>query len=246
MQDYYVPVIKGAILCQTPDVNIVDLTHNIKNYDIVQAAFVLKHAYRHFPAGTIHVVCVNQADTATQRYLALKYGDYYFIGPDNGIFSMVFEEKPEQIFSLDLMQTGTFPHKTVIANAVAHILQQNSLDNIGIAEAEIIRRIAIQPVTGPNYIRGSVIHLDNYENVIININYFLFEKVRNNRSFGVFFKRHDPITVISRHYAEVAPGEALCLFNSADYLEIAINMGKAASMLGLKVDDNIQIEFYKD
>lgn len=159
---------------------------------------------------------------------------------------MVFEDKPSEIYSLDLMQTGTFPHRSVIADAVAHILRGDSFDTIGIAESEVIRRIAIQPVTGPDYIRGSVIHLDNYENVIININYFLFEKVRNNRSFGVFFKRHDPITVISRHYAEVAPGEILCLFNSADYLEIAINMGKAATMLGLKVDDNIQIEFNTD
>lgn len=206
----------------------------------------MKNAYRHFPQGTIHVVCVNQADTATQRYLALRYGGYYFIGPDNGIFSMVFEESPTEVYSLDMLQTGTFPHRAVIADAVAHILRNDDLSAIGIAESEIIRRIAIQPVTGPSYIRGTVVHVDSYENVIVNINYFLFEKVRNDRSFGVFFKRHDPITVISRHYAEVAPGEILCLFNSADYLEIAINMGKAASMLGLKVDDTIQVEFYTD
>lgn len=246
MQDYYVPVIKGAILCQSPGIQVVDITHQIKNYDIVQAAFVLKNAYRYYPAGTIHVVCVNQADTATQRYLALRYGGYYFIGPDNGIFSMVFEEHPEEIYSLDQMQSGTFPHKTVIADAVAHILSHDGLASIGIAESEIIRRIAIQPVTGQDYIRGTIVHVDNYENVVVNINHFLFEKVRNNRPFGVFFKRHDPITAISRHYAEVPPGEILCLFNSADYLEIAINMGKASSMLGLKVDDNIQIEFYPE
>ena len=92
-------------------------------------------------------------------------------------------------------------------------------------------------------IRGSVIYVDHYENVIVNVQKELFERVRNGRHFQLFFKRHDPITQLSRQYHDVSIGETLCLFNDAGYLTIAINMGKAASLLGLKLDDMVQIDF---
>jgi S-adenosyl-L-methionine hydrolase (adenosine-forming) len=100
----------------------------------------------------------------------------------------------------------------------------------------------LQPVISQNQIRGSVIHIDNYDNVILNITRDLFQKISKNRPFQLYFKRHDPITQLSNYYNDVPIGETLCLFNS-DYLEIAINMGKAAELLGLKIEDTVQINF---
>ena len=114
---------------------------------------------------------------------------------------------------------------------------------IGLPVMEVERRIALQPVISTAQIRGSVIYIDHYENVIVNVQEELFERVRNGRDFQLFFKRHDPIVCMSNHYHDVNIGETLCLFNEAGYLTIAINMGKAASLLGLKLDDMVQIDF---
>ena len=107
----------------------------------------------------------------------------------------------------------------------------------------MVQRITFQPVISPNRIRGAVIYIDQYENVISNISRELFERIGKNREFELYFKRHDPILKLSRNYFDVAVGETLCLINSAEYLELAINMGKASSMLGLKLEDTIQIDF---
>ena len=89
-----------------------------------------------------------------------------------------------------------------------------------------------------------MIYIDNYENAIVNIDRTLFEKVGRNRPFSLYFKRNDPITRLSEDYSDVPVGETLCLFNPSAYLVIAINMGKASSMLGLKVEDTVQIDFH--
>ena len=107
---------------------------------------------------------------------------------------------------------------------------------------DMVQRITLQPVIAPAQIRGAVIHIDNYDNVVMNVTRTLFEKVGRGRNFQLYFKRHDPITKLSENYNDVPIGDTLCIFNS-DYLEISINMGKAAEMLGLKIEDGIQIDF---
>lgn len=243
LKDYYVPVIKGAMLCRHPQLNIVDISHNINHYDIVQSAFVLRNAWESFPKGTIHVVSVNNIEQEAVHYLSIRHGEHYFIGPDNGIFSLVFDETPSEIYRLPVNQTGAFPLKDVLANAVGHLAEGLPIEDIGERVHDMVRRISIQPVINPSGIRGSVIHIDNYENVIVNIKCALFERVANNRPFSIYFKRYDPITHLCEHYYDVPVGEMLCLFNSASYLEIAINMGCAASLLGLKLEDSVQIDF---
>ena len=89
-----------------------------------------------------------------------------------------------------------------------------------------------------------MIHVDNYENVILNITRELWERYSYYRNFALFFKRHEPISQLSESYNDVTIGETLCLFNAADHLVIAINLGKASSMLGLSVEDTVQLDFY--
>ncbi len=241
--DYYVGSIKGALLCANPQLNIIDITHNIKNYDIVQAAYIIKNAYKSFPAGSIHILSVNNFYQSHPVFLILKHREHYFIAPDNGILSLLFDELPQQIYTLSYEDESTFPMEQAFARAVAHISQNLPFDEIGSPVDGITERINFQPVLGPSYIKGAVIHIDQYENIIINIKESLFEQVGQGRNFRLYFKRDQPITTLSNYYSDVAVGETLCLFNSVGDLEIAINMGKAASMLGLKIDDVVQIEF---
>lgn len=243
LDDYYVAMLKGAMLQRQPGLNIIDITHRVKPYDIVQGAFVLKNSFDSFPAGTLHLITVDNSP-GQFSFIAFSYRGHYFIGPDNGIFSLMFGELPSQVYRLEHETGSPFPLKNVLAEAVDHLCSGKPIFEIGLPAGETERRIALQPVISTSQIRGSVIYVDHYENAVVNVPKDLFEKVRNERNFALFFKRHDPITQLSRHYGEVPVGETLCLFNSAGFLEIAINMGKASSLLGLKLDDMVQIDFH--
>lgn len=242
-KDPYQALLKGAMLCQNQQLTLIDISHDIASYDIVQAAFLFRMSWRSFPQGTIHVLSVDDFNSGRNAFVAMSHEGHYFIGPDNGLFSLVFDEQPAEVYRLDFEDHPYFPIKDVLARAVGHIANELPFSDIGEPVQEIVKRITFQPVTGHSHIRGSVIYIDKYENVVVNINQFLFEKVSGDRDFSLFFKRHDPIIRLSRHYYDVPVGEVLCLFNSAGYLEIAINMGKAAGLLGLQLEDTVQIDF---
>ncbi len=243
LQDYFVPVLKGAILSRHKAVNIVDISHQIKHHDIVQAAFILKNTWSAFPEGTIHVVSVNNLGGERGRFLVFKYENHTFIGPDNGIFTLVFPKlSPANIIEIPFVGLNFEYVREALANAVGQLALNTPLESLGNPARDILQRITFQPVIAPSQIRGAVIYIDNYDNVVSNVTRDLFEKVGRGRPFQLYFKRHDPILGLSKHYNDVPIGETLCLFNS-DYLEVAINMGKAAELFGLKIEDTIQIDF---
>ncbi len=241
LDDYYVALLKGALLQQSSSLRIIDITHNVKPYDIVQGAFVLKNAYASFPVGTIHVITVNNSPEG-KSFICLEHAGQVFIGPDNGIFSLIFSEMPSA-WRLDHNDDSPFAIHKTLASAVQHLASGSPVFEVGQPAGNTVQRIALQPVLSPSQVRGAVIYIDHYENVTINVTKELFEKVRNGRKFALYFKRNDPITVLSRHYTDVAVGETLCLFNAAGFLEIAVCMGKASSLLGLKLDDMVQVDF---
>ena len=244
-QDYYLAAIKGALLCEYSQLHLVDLTHGVDNYDIVQAAFLFKNAWKEFPEGTIHLISVNDYGAGSRRLLVTMYQGHYFVAPDNGLFSLVFEEQePTTYYGLEYDKEIQFPIKKAYAKAIGHLANGKELTSLGTVAEDIVRRITLQPVTNKDQIRGSFIYIDNYENAITNINKSLFDKIGEGRPFKLYFKRHDPIIQLSGHYSDVPIGEPLCLFNAVGYLEIAINMGRASGLLGLKKEDSVQIDFY--
>lgn len=244
LKDYYLPVIKGAILSVNPATNIVDITHQIENYNIVEAAFVVKNAWKNFPLGTIHIISVNDFAENSKGFLAIQYGGHYFLGPDNGIFSLLFSDTTFRAYRIKLDVDSSFPLKDIYASAVAHIQKNVPIAQIGEYVEEVEQRINLRPVITHSRIQGSVIHIDTYENVIINIGKNLFDQVGHGRNFNIYFKRHDPIKSVQRGYYDVPIGETVAFFNSAKFLEIAINMGKASSLLDLKLEDTVQIDFH--
>ncbi len=244
LQDYYVGVAKGMLLAHCPDINIVDISHTVKNFDIVQASFILKNTWHVFSDNTIHIVSVNNLGGDNHRYLVFEHEKHFFIGPDNGIFSLMFEKIPPRVFALSLSGLQFRPIIEVILTIVQNIINGSEYETWSLPAGEIIQRFVLKPVINRNQIRGSVIYIDNFDNIILNITKELFEEVGKGRAFQLFFKRHDPILRISAHYNEVPIGDTLCLFNHNNHLEIAIHMGKAAEMHGLKIEDMVQIDFF--
>ena len=244
LQDFYVGALKGALLKRRDDLQLIDISHHISPFDIVQGAFVVKNAWHEFPEGTMHLIGVNCVYDAGYRFVAARRQGHYFLAPDNGLLALLFDDlQPPDLRQLPAPATGHFLVKNIFADAVAHLADGQPFEELGEHPAPLLQRISIQPVIMPTRIRGTVIHVDNFDNVIVNIRQEVFEKAANDRPFSLFFRRNDPITRLSGNYCDVPVGEPLCLFNSTGYLEIAINLGRAATLLGLKVEDVVEVVF---
>lgn len=251
-KDYSVGALKGELLSAFPGFTLVDISHHIKPYNITEAAFVLKNAYPSFPPGTIHIVTVNDQDERAIRFIAAAFSEQFFIGLDNGIFHMVFGREPDTLVELPgHAHNGTrhaYPFKKIFATAAGAIARGKHLSETGIPIASLNQRMSLmslEPVVQESLIRGTVIHIDAFQNVVVNVTQDLFSRIRNNRSFSISYRsrRSETISAISENYHDVPQGERLCLFNAAGYLEIAINCGEAGSLLGIKTGDYILIDF---
>ena len=242
--DYYAGALKGAVLRHCPSVVLVDISHGIKPFDIVEAAFVAQNACPEFPEGSIHLICVNCVYDSAFRFIAVRHNGHFFLAPDNGLLTLLFETISEaDVRVLPKPESAHFPVKNTFAAAAGHLANGKPFEALGEAAGPLLQRISLQAVITPSRIRGTVIHVDNFENSIVNIRRDIFEKVANGRPFSLFFKRNDPLTRLCQNYCDVPVGEPLCLFNSAGYMEIAVNMGKAATLLGLKVEDVVEVVF---
>ncbi|MCB9314528.1 MAG: SAM-dependent chlorinase/fluorinase [Lewinellaceae bacterium] len=241
-RDYYAGALKGALLRHSPDVQLIDLSHSITGFDIVQAAFVVGNAYPEFPEGSIHLIAVNCCYAGDFRFVAVRSHGHYFLAPDNGVLTLLFEQLTDSdIRALPPTEDLHFPVKNTFALAAQHLASGKPFEELGEPAGSLLQRITLQPVHTPTRIRGTVIHVDNFENAVVNIRRERFEQTVQGQPFSLFFKRNDPITELSKSYADVPVGAPLCLFNSAGYLEIAVNMGKAATLLGLKVEDVVEV-----
>lgn len=243
LQDYFMGAMKGMMLRQCQSLNIIDISNSIKIHDVVQAAFTLKGAWHFFPKGTIHYISINNFQYRRKHLLLIEKNGHFFIAPDNGILTFALELPPQYPARRLHLSDYSLPHVgTLVGNTIAQIIEQKGVENIGEIYQNYISSSYFQPVTYINEIRGIIIHIDNYDNAVSNITRKLFDEIGRGRRFKLYYKRFDPITHISKFYNDVPIGEPLCLFNS-DYLEISVNMGRAAELLGLKVKDSIQIEF---
>lgn len=246
-KDFYQAALKGSILGLLPTVTIVDITHDISAFNIQQAAFVLKNAFHYFPKYTVHLIGIDSVFSEKTRYLALRYKDHYFVGSDNGIFSLLFDEEPAEIVELNIMQDLKylhFPLSDIFSKAACHLAKGSKLKEIGVPVKALEEKMTLHPVIERNIIRGSVIFIDSFQNIITNITKDLFTRVQHNRDFTLYFRKNESISQLSWHYNEVPEGEKLCLFGISNHLEIAINKGNASGLLGLHLGDIVRIEFH--
>ena len=149
---------------------------------------------------------------------------------------MILESKPEMVIGLPLSQNAvkdTLHCTALMGRAIQQLQSGMSLQQIGQPDPVIVEKNHLQPLLSDNWMEGQIIFIDNFENIVVNITREQFEQQRKGRDFRIVFKRDEIIDRISETYASVPEGEKLALFNSAGYLEIAINKGNAAGLFGL-------------
>jgi S-adenosylmethionine hydrolase len=244
-QDFLVGAIKGQLLQQTQGFSIVDISHSLSPFNYPQAAYVCRNAINNFATGTFHLVMVNLFDEKPDHLLLAQHNGNFIGCADNGLLTMILEEVPQKVVALPLdkgQPKNTIYCTQVFAKAFTAISNGASLDQIGDASVSIQVKNPLRPMLGNNWIEGQIIFIDNFENVIVNISKDDFEEQRKGRSFKIVFKRDEVIERISDTYADVNEGEKLALFNSAGYLEIAINKGNAAGLFGLQGFSEKQVQ----
>lgn len=245
-RDHYAAAVKGRILSQCPDAILVDITHGIEAFNTGEAAFHLRNAYSHFPDGSIHIIAVDTVAGLDTPHCVVKHKGHYFIGADNGIFSMLIEDQDFESWEIDIFQDSnyfTFSERDVFAEAACRIFKGSSPADLGPAHPGLNTRYNLKPVVYADKIHGMVIHIDTYHNAILNISKELFKAARKGRNFSIEFSKDFSTKEIHTSYDDVPTGEIVALFGSHGFLEIAINKDKAAPLLGLERGDQVKILF---
>lgn len=236
-QDYLVGAVKGQLFQVNPDFRLVDITHSLSPFNMPQAAYIARNAIRNFPPHSFHILLVNLFETRPENLLLAFHNDQYILTADNGLLTMTLEEKPELVIGLTLEKNqirNTLYCVQVMGRAIDSVVRGEPMQTIGIPDFPIAEKNPVRPLLGENWIEGQILFIDNFENIVVNITREQFEAQRKGRSFRITFKRDEEISSISETYADVPEGEKLALFNSAGYLEIAINKGNAAGLFGLQ------------
>lgn len=262
-KDHFVGAVKGAIYSELPEAKIVDITHEISPFNITETAYILKHSYKSFPTGTIHIIGVDSELSEDNKHIALELDDHFFVCPDNGIISMIANEiKPKRIVEINIHDRveSSFPVLDVFVQVACFIARGGNLTVIG-KEINSFKKIReIQPIVNnaQNQLIGGIVYIDNYGNVITNISKKMFLDIGRGRDFRVVAKKHTFSKIFTK-YNEIASnssyenhqydGHKLAIFNAAGFLEIAIyrsnlgSVGGASSLLGLQYRDTITVEF---
>lgn len=263
-KDHFAAAVKGAIYSELEDVKIVDISHWVSPFHIMEAAYIIQNAYSSFPAGTIHIIGIDSELNPENKHIAVLLDGHYFICANNGIISMLANEiKPEKIVEINIHDKviTNFPVLDVFVKVACHIARGGTLEIIGkqidtIKELRGIRPSINQEAT---QIMGSVIYIDNYGNVITNITKSKFEEIAKGRSFKITARTANFSTIHS-HYSDAInfdipaqkrdeDGKKIALWNSSNYLELSIyksnpaTVGSAKSLFGLQYRDTVTINF---
>ena len=241
--NYYTAILKGSILSISSHCQLLDITHDISNFDITEAAFIIDNTFRVFPANAINVLAVNSFYSQSPRILLLYREGYYFIAPDNGILSLIFDDlDAEECVYLDY-EGSIADVSSVIANIISKVTEGGTFGEIGSMPESVSKRISLKPVVSGKSINATVLFNDKFGNAIINVKRDLFERAAKGREFRIYFSPRNFIDKIHSKYSDVSFGDEVCIFNSAGYMEIAVYMGNATEMLELARDSAVQIVF---
>lgn len=264
-KDHFVGAVKGSIYNELEEAKVIDISHQITPFSITQTAYVLKNAYKNFPKGTIHIIGVDSEISVENKPIAILLDGQYFIGCDNGILSLITNEiRPEKIVEITIPDPEEYQFAILgkFIKVACHIARGGMLEVIGMQIDSIKEIVEIQPFINSekNQILGSVIYIDNFGNVISNVSKSVFSDVGKGRDFEIVARNYR-FTKVYKRYNEVVDftippdkrqddGKRLALFNSANFLEIALyrsnlkTVGGASVLLGLKYRDPITVKFF--
>ena len=245
--DHYVGVMKGVILNINPQVQIVDITHAVPPQDIHGAAFLIDSAYRYFPIGTIHVIVVDPGVGSQRRAIVCQTETAYFVCPDNGTLTHILHNEKcihtvaveDSAYFLPQV-SNTFHGRDIFAPVAAHLSRGVSIGELGNPMTHPVQLPNPRPQITDKAIIGHIIWIDSFGNLITNISREILES-REGRNGVVIHVGGVEITHLNRSYADSAISEPLAIIGSSNRLEISINQGNAAQVLGLKRGEPITI-----
>jgi len=242
LRDHYVAVMKGVMLSLCPRVRFIDLTHEIPPQDVKEGAYILGVSYRYFPEETIFLAVVDPGVGTSRKGVVLRAGPYYFVGPDNGLFTWVVKQESDFVIRA-LTNPGyfrpqisnTFHGRDIFAPTAAHLACGRPFEEVG----PVINELVLLPWPevrrkGP-FVLGQVIHVDRFGNLITNISR---RQLAGHRIKRIRYKDLE-IPLVST-YGVARKGEVVALFGSEDFLEIALVEDSAAKRLG--ADGEVRVE----
>lgn len=265
-KDHFAGAVKGAIYTELPTAKIVDISHSISPFHITEASYIIKNAYKSFPEGSIHIIGVDSELTPENKHIALKLDGHFFICANNGILSLIASEYvPEKIVEINIHDKveSNFPVLDVFVKVAGHLARGGTLEVIGKPIKEIKQIKEVEPYYNAeqNQIKGNVLYIDNYGNVVTNISKKLFDKIGKGRKF-IMRARTATFEEIHHTYSDAInfntdqlnreDGKKLAIFNSGGYIELAIyksnpsTVGSASTLFGLEWRDTVTISFEKE
>jgi S-adenosylmethionine hydrolase len=249
--DAYVASMKGAILAVTTQVQIVDITHEVPPHDVAAAAYLLRPATAAFPQRSIHLVVVDPGVGTARRPLVVAAENQYYVGPDNGVFSLLYEADPAaRVIHITASHyisespSPTFHGRDVFAPVAAHVARGLDISNLGDPVEDPVKIDLPRPkVTQEGTIRATVIHVDRFGNVITNVTRAALEALMQKlgksqvRGGGA----QSAVAGMRTTYADGPPGVPFFLYNSSNLLEIAAHQARASDLLKLKAGDGVEV-----
>jgi S-adenosylmethionine hydrolase len=248
--DHYVGAMKGVIVDIVPDAQIVDITHAVQAYEVLDGALTIAQAYSYFPNGTIHMVVVDPGVGTARRPILASSDGFHFVAPDNGVLSMVYARE-ERIHVRHITSdhyfrqpvSNTFHGRDIFAPVAAYLAKQVDSHKFGDEIEDFVKFAAPKPKpAGENKIRGVVLKIDRFGNLVTNVTAadvpVLFGA--NPGAFKIVVGSRE-ITDIRTAYAEGAPGEVFGILGSMGYLEIVANRAAAAQITGAAKGSEVSI-----
>lgn len=263
LKDHFVGALKGKILSEYSEASIIDISHHIDAFNTVEASYIIGAAYSSFPKGTVHLIGVDIELNKENQHIVMQWNDQYFIAADNGILSMLSQKiVPQKIVAINIHDR--LPNEAtdldVFVKVACHIAKGGLLNVIG-KEIKAIKQVTDLQAVAANdgsSIKGYVIYIDHFGNVVTNISKKQFLEVAKGRPYEIVLRTKNIKTILPNYSAIASSdkypikyyeGEKLAIFNEAGFLEIAIfrsnpsNVGSANSLLGLNYRDVITIKF---
>jgi S-adenosylmethionine hydrolase len=242
---------KGVILGISPRVRIVDITHEITPHDVNEAAFVIAQAWRYFPKGSIHVVVVDPGVGSARRAVLCEAAGQFFIAPDNGVLSMIYDGSPHKVRVISNKALGlktvskTFHGRDVFAPAAAHLSKGLAPAKFGKPVHDAVRSFLLKPTRLSRHDwSGVVLKTDRFGNLITNFHIDEFPDLAEHPiEFRAGLER---IPKLAATYAETMTGELFAIIGSSGYVEVVVNQGSAAKALGIGAGSPVELEIFYD
>ncbi|RQW01126.1 MAG: S-adenosyl-l-methionine hydroxide adenosyltransferase [Calditrichaeota bacterium] len=242
-EDGYVGAIKGILQGSDQDMTIIDITHNIEPYNIRQVAFSLINYAFYFPPGTIHLAVVDPGVGSNRECLILQTDDYYFVGPNNGVFSYILRETSYEAFQIKEESFGsrvssTFHGRDIFAPAIVRIIQGDKLSDFTRKIDHLTSFYEYFEDMGDDEYRLKVIHVDHFGNLVVNFTISDWKSLGSPSNIRAQIN-HSFIYGIKRTFSDVEWNQLLLTWDSRGFLQIAQNGGNAARLLNMKAGDHI-------